>query len=202
VPEVEALLPRFRAAHTQVVVVSVDSVYSHANWARDLGGISFPLLSDFEPKGGLARSYGAYLDAPGITDRATILIDSGGIVRHASSVGPGGQRDIAKLAALCEEVDASSEGHTQDFAEPAGLPSGSVLFVKSRCGFSRTALLARDNLHLASSLAVRNVSDDAGAREELARLTGGEQAPCLVIEGSPQLESDAIVKTLVERSCP
>ena len=55
----QALLPRFRAAHTQVLGVSVDSMYCHANWARDLGGVSFPLLADFHPKGEVARSYGA-----------------------------------------------------------------------------------------------------------------------------------------------
>ena len=82
---------------------------------------------------------------------------------------------------------------------PAGLPAGSQLFVKSRCGFSRAALLARDNLHL-SGLTVRNVSEDASAREELNRLTGRDQAPCLVIEGAPQFESADIVSTLVDRA--
>ena len=53
------LLPRFRAVHTQVLGVSIDSIYSHASWGSDLGGVSFPLLSDFEPKGAVARSYGA-----------------------------------------------------------------------------------------------------------------------------------------------
>ena len=32
----------------------------------------------------MARSFGAYLDGPGITDRATIVIDSAGVVRHGS----------------------------------------------------------------------------------------------------------------------
>ena len=86
----EALLQRFQAAHTQVLGVSIDSVYSHANWGRDLGGVSFPLLSDFEAKGAVAQRFGVYLDGPGITDRATILIDSGGVVRHASSATPAG----------------------------------------------------------------------------------------------------------------
>ena len=83
-PEVEALLPRFRAAHTQVLGVSIDSVYCHANWARDLGGISFPLLADFEPKGAAASEYGLYLDSPGIDDRATVIVDVSGTVRHVS----------------------------------------------------------------------------------------------------------------------
>ena len=84
----EQLLPRFRAAHTQVLGISVDSVYCHANWARDLGGISFPLLADFEPKGAVGARYGLYLDGPGIDDRATVIVDATGVVRHASSVTP------------------------------------------------------------------------------------------------------------------
>ena len=71
----------FRAAGTQVLGVSIDSLYSHMQWARSLGGVSFPLLQDFEPKGALAKALGVYLDGPGITDRATVMIDKEGIVR-------------------------------------------------------------------------------------------------------------------------
>jgi alkyl hydroperoxide reductase subunit AhpC len=124
VPEVEQLLPRFRAAHTQVLGISVDSVYCHANWARSLGGISYPLLADFEPKGEVGRKYGLYLDGPGIDDRATVIVDSSGVVRHASTVGPGGRRNIAELATLCETVDAEHGGGLEDFPAPPGLPKG------------------------------------------------------------------------------
>ncbi|RMG10208.1 MAG: hypothetical protein D6731_17890 [Planctomycetota bacterium] len=197
-PETEALLPRFRAAHTQVLGVSVDSVYSHANWARDLGGISFPLLSDFEPKGGMAKSYGLYLDGPGITDRATVVIDSEGVVRYAASVGPGGRRTIADLAAECEKVDAQASGLPD-------LPTGSgidgVLYVKSKCGPSRSALLARDNLHL-DSIAVKNVSEDPAAHKELIEAAGKDQAPCLVSGGEAVLEAEQIVARLAAAAAP
>ena len=86
------MVDRFRAADTQVLGISVDSVYSHANWARDLGGVSFPLLSDFEPKGAVAASFGHYLAEPGITDRATVIIDKEGVVRYSVSVTPSGSK--------------------------------------------------------------------------------------------------------------
>ena len=117
----EQLLPRFRAAHTQVLGISVDSVYSHANWARDLGGISFPLLADFHPKGAVAAAYGLYLEDKGIDDRATVIIDASGRVRHASSVTPSGERNIEELAQLCQEVDEAFDGKLKDFPEPPGL---------------------------------------------------------------------------------
>ena len=104
-PGVEAILPSFRAAHTQVLGVSVDSVYSHANWARDLGGISFPLLADFQPRGALASAYGAFLEGAGITDRATVIVDKTGVIRHHSSVGIPGKRDLGEIAGLCEGVN-------------------------------------------------------------------------------------------------
>lgn len=198
----QALLPRFRAAHTQVLGVSVDSMYCHANWAKDLGGVSFPLLADFHPKGEVARSFGLYLDAAGITDRATVLIDAAGVVRHISSVGPGGQRDIGELAAECERLDASYSGPVEDFADPPGLSGEGLLYVKSSCGFSRAALLARDNLHLGERVVVSNVSEDATAREELVRVSGSEQAPCLVIGKEKIQESADIVARLLEATAP
>ncbi len=198
----EALLPRFQAAHTQVLGVSIDSVYCHANWGQDLGGISFPLLADFQPKGAMAASYGVYLDAAGITDRATVIIDSGGVVRYAHSVTPAGKRDMAELAALCEGIDADSDTGTEDFTKAPGLAADPVLYVKNACGFSRAALLARDNLHLADQLPVKNVSESEEAKAELERRGGKDQAPCLVMGGEALFESADIIRTLVERTTP
>jgi hypothetical protein len=194
VPEVEALVPRFRAAHTQVLGISVDSIYCHANWAESLGGISFPLLSDFQPKGAVADSFGLYLEGPGITDRATVIIDADGVVRHASSVSPGGRRDIGELAASCEEVDRAYSRSLPEIAAPKGLPSNATLYVKSKCGFSRTALLAYANLHLRESVAIKNVSEQAEALDELVGVTGGDQAPCLVLEDTRLQDSAEIVR--------
>jgi hypothetical protein len=198
VPEVEALLPRFRAAHTQVLGVSVDSIYCHANWARALGGISFPLLADFEPKGAAGRMFELYLDGPGIDDRATVIIDWSGVVRHASSVTPDGRRNIEELAVLCEQIDREHGGGLKEFPAPQGLADDAVLFIKSKCGFSRATLLVRDNLHLQDTLPLKNVSDDAAARDELIALAGKDQVPCLVVGGKPLHESADIVRHLAQ----
>jgi glutaredoxin len=146
----------------------------------------------------VAKSYGLYLDKLGITDRATVVIDSDGIVRHASSVTPAGQRDIEELAKLCEGIHGESSGSAQAFPEPHGVPEGSTLFVKDRCGFSKAALLALQNLHLQAAVAVRNVSVDRAAREELVRMAGSERAPYLVLGSSAIPESAAIIRALAE----
>ncbi len=192
----ERLLPRFRSAHTQPLGVSVDSVYCHANWARSLGGISFPLLADFHPKGDVATSYGLYLAGKGITDRATVVIDSSGVVRHVSSVTPAGMRNIEELAALCGKIDKEHGGGLAAFPEPPGLPGGMTLFVKNDCGASRAAMLARANLHLEEKIALKNVSEDSAAREQLMKLAGKDQAPCLAVDGKPIHESQEIIARL------
>ncbi|MCZ6832889.1 MAG: hypothetical protein O7F11_04005, partial [Acidobacteria bacterium] len=141
-----------------------------------------------------------YLDEPGITDRATVIIDKGGQVLHASSVGPGGQRGIAELAGLCEKIDGEFGQGLSAFTEPTGLPAGAQLFVKSACGPSRAALLIRDNLHLESSLSVKNISEDASAKTELTKLAGKDQAPALVCSGEVIHEAADITNFLVSKA--
>lgn len=196
-PAVEAALARFRASGTQVLGVSVDSVHSHANWGRDLGGVAFPLLADFEPKGAVAKSFGHYLDGPGIGDRATVLIDAEGVVRYSVSVTPGGQRDIDELAAECEKLTGA-----KPIPAAGTVPSGTTLYVKSSCGHSRRALLAVDNLGLQDSVEVRNVSEDPAALEALVQAGGKDQAPCLVLDGAAQYEAEDIVLGLAGRVAP
>src|SRR3954470_5777119 len=57
------LLEEFESLQAQVLGISVDSLWCHAAFARDRK-YRFPLLADFEPKGEVARTYGAY-DAHG-----------------------------------------------------------------------------------------------------------------------------------------
>jgi len=143
----------------------------------------------------VAASYGLYLEGAGITDRATVIIDAGGTVRHVSSVTPAGSRDIAELAALCEGVDREHGAGLPPFSDPAGLKEG-TLYIKSKCGFSLRALNARVNLHLEDRLRVVNISEDAAGLARLKELTGQEQVPCLVLDEKPMHESDEIVRRL------
>ena len=84
--------------------ISVDSKFCHKAWAETFGGIDFPLLADFHPKGGIANEYGLWLDDKGITDRATVLVGKDGNVLWAESVGPGGARNPGDLLAKVEEL--------------------------------------------------------------------------------------------------
>ncbi|MBM4297933.1 MAG: redoxin domain-containing protein, partial [Deltaproteobacteria bacterium] len=75
------------------------------NWAKSLGGVSFPLLQDFHPKGAMAEKYGAYMADKGITDRATVIVDKQGAVRYSVSVTPAGERNPKDLLAECQKVN-------------------------------------------------------------------------------------------------
>ena len=174
--------------------MSVDSTYSHANWASSMGGISFPLLADFHPKGGLCESFGLWIADHGIGDRATVIIDREGIVRFAHSVGPPGRRNIADLAAECEKFGGDPL--------PAGGSASGTLYVKNSCGPSRAAKLAVENLHQTGNLTIKNVSDDAAAKVELVAAGGKDQTPCLVVDGHATYESADIVSALVAQCAP
>jgi peroxiredoxin len=78
-PSYEADLSRFEEADTQVLGISIDSVPCNTAWAKSLGGISYPLLSDFEPKGAVAKAFGAYRPE-GFAERALFVIDKEGKV--------------------------------------------------------------------------------------------------------------------------
>src|SRR5947207_2971243 len=51
--------PEFSRLKAELLAISVDGVWSHLAFAQQRQ-LRFPLLSDFEPKGALARAYGVY----------------------------------------------------------------------------------------------------------------------------------------------
>ncbi len=75
-------LEEFNRYNTQVVGISVDSIYSHGAWAA-VRGLSFPLLSDFNPKGEVARRYQVYRPGDGFSERALYLLDRSNVIRYA-----------------------------------------------------------------------------------------------------------------------
>jgi peroxiredoxin len=80
-PSYEADLQRFEEQDTHVMGISIDSVPSNAAWAKSLGGISYDLLSDFEPKGEVAKKYGV-LRPEGYSERALFVVDKNGKIAY------------------------------------------------------------------------------------------------------------------------
>ena len=82
------VLPEFRKHQAQVLAISVDGIWSHLAYVKDRK-LRFPLLSDFEPKGGVARKYGVYRESDGVSERALFVVDAEGTIRwsHVSPIG-------------------------------------------------------------------------------------------------------------------
>ena len=73
------ILPEFRKHGAELLGVSVDGVWCHAAFARDRR-LHYPLLSDFEPKGAVAKSYRAYRDREGVCERALFVLNREGVI--------------------------------------------------------------------------------------------------------------------------
>ena len=76
----EARIADFVGVNAQVLGISVDSVPCHEAWAASLGGISFPLLSDFHRR--VSRRYGLLWRQHNIARRAVVIVDMAGKVRY------------------------------------------------------------------------------------------------------------------------
>jgi peroxiredoxin len=97
------ILPEFREYGAELLGISVDGVWCHKAFAEDRK-LHFPLLADFEPKGAVARQYGVYRPAEGMSERALFVIDARGIVRwsYLSPIGvnPGADGILRALETL------------------------------------------------------------------------------------------------------
>jgi peroxiredoxin len=74
------LIDEFRRHDAELLGISVDGPWCHQAYAKDRN-LEFRLLSDFEPKGRVARQYGAYRLNDGICERALFVIDRDGVIR-------------------------------------------------------------------------------------------------------------------------
>jgi peroxiredoxin len=86
------ILDLFRKFNAQIVGISVDSKWCHTAFAENRN-LNFPLLSDFEPKGAVSKSYGAYNEMDGESKRALFVIDEEGIIQWSylspDAINPG-----------------------------------------------------------------------------------------------------------------
>jgi glutaredoxin len=89
---------------TQVLGLSVDSKDSLRAWAESLGGITYPLLSDFYPHGQTAQAYGV-LRSEGKSERAIFVVDKKGIIRYVDVHDIDEQPDNEELFRVLAQVE-------------------------------------------------------------------------------------------------
>ena len=97
------ILPEFQKFGAELLGISVDSPWSHKAYA-EARNLHFRLLSDFEPKGAVAKQYGAYRSANGFTERALFVIGKDGVITwnylSPVSVNPGADGILEALENL------------------------------------------------------------------------------------------------------
>jgi alkyl hydroperoxide reductase subunit AhpC len=101
-PAFEARLRDFEAADAQVVGISCDSIYSHAAWAKSLGGISYPLLGDIHRD--VVKRYGIHWPELNACHRTTFVIDRQGVIRFVERYGRGELPDPARVLAEVQKL--------------------------------------------------------------------------------------------------
>jgi len=81
-------IAEFKELNTEVIGISTDSHFSHLAWISQprkqggLGGLSYPLVSDFSKN--ISRDYGVLIEEAGIALRGLFIIDPTGVVRQMS----------------------------------------------------------------------------------------------------------------------
>lgn len=71
-----------------------------------------------------------------------------------------------------------------------------ILYHRQYCPYSKKVREFIEKNQIKSQIEYRDIEESNEAMERLVKLTGGQQVPCLVINGRPKLESENIIKWL------
>jgi peroxiredoxin (alkyl hydroperoxide reductase subunit C) len=88
--------------------ITVDNLPSLHAWTRQMGGVWFPVLSDFHPHGQVADRFGV-LRSDGMSERALIFIDKRGIVRDILVSDINQRPDLEYCATALEKMQRENE---------------------------------------------------------------------------------------------
>ena len=75
--------------NVEILQISADTIPSLKAWAEQLGGLPFPLLSDYWPHGAIGKAYGVFNEERGMDKRAAYVLDEQGVIRYAKVYEPG-----------------------------------------------------------------------------------------------------------------
>jgi lipoyl-dependent peroxiredoxin subunit C len=104
IAEFGRLNEEFADRDAQVLGVSVDNEYVHHAWRRqheDLRDLPFPMLSDLNRR--LTAGVGV-LNADGVADRATFLVDPDGVIQFAMVTAGSVGRNVAEVLRVLDAL--------------------------------------------------------------------------------------------------
>ena len=77
---------------------------SHRAWATALGGLPYPELSDWEPKGQVSRAYGLWNPERGASQRAVLIVDKEGIIRYRRTYSAPNLPDLEEILRQLQQL--------------------------------------------------------------------------------------------------
>jgi glutaredoxin len=183
-------MAKFEGYNTQVLGISVDHVPCLKAWADSLGGISFPLLSDFWPHGAVAQKFGVFRE-DGRSERALFVIDKEGIVRYVDVHDIDDLPDNEEIFKVLRQLEpnavipeaAKTEAATEKAHVEAAGPKPVILYCRPGCIDCRLArrFLERNNVAYTEV----NVRATPEAEVRVRQWTGGDLvSPVFDIDGT------------------
>lgn len=190
IPSYQVFLPKYEALEVQMLGLSIDHVPCLKAWADSMGGIAYPLLSDFWPHGALAEQYGV-LRPEGFTERAIFIIDKEGIIRYIDihNIDDEPSNDLL-LKELHKIIPANFKKAGLDQEESDGLPHGGIVMYCTRwCPDCRKARvwLKENNLPYTEVDITTNLT---AARQVRSWGNGLQITPTFDIDGTIVLDFD------------
>ena len=185
-PSYEVQKDIFAGLETQVLGLSVDSNPCLVAWAESLGGITYPLLSDFYPHGSVAEMYGV-LREEGKSERAIFVVDKDGIIRYVDVHDIDLQPENDVLIKVLQAVDPEAAERAAKKAQPELPPFVEpdhpvVMYCTSWCPGCRRARAWFDKKRI-EYLEV-DITKDRSAAAQVRKWTGGhETTPTFKING-------------------
>lgn len=185
IPSYEAEYASFAELDVQVLGISVDHIPVLKAWAESLGGISYPLISDFWPHGEIAKEYGAFREEEGRSERAIFIVDKNGVLQYIDIHDVDEQPDNEVLFQEIRRIqpDVKPVKRPQDKADDDELDlEGVVLFCNKWCpGCRRARMWFEDNKIAYTEY---DVTRNPAASRQVKEWTGGNlTTPTFYING-------------------
>ena len=70
-----------------------------------MGGLPYPELSDWHPKGKVSQAYDLWNEERGASQRAVLIVDKEGVVRFRETYTPGILPDPQEILAVLESLE-------------------------------------------------------------------------------------------------
>ena len=96
--------PKFKKLNTEILGVSCDAQPTQTAYSTSLGNLPYPVLSDFHPKGQVAKEFDIYNEDRGTSDRGVFIIDLSGEIKYIEIYTRAKDIDIDRLLEVVDNL--------------------------------------------------------------------------------------------------